>query len=232
MSRNVSLKTVINLAATKLGIDPGFLLPESELRAIVEYINTWAEEAWDEYPWPDLIEEHASVTLTDGAFDLYTDLGGNDPVYVGRQKPNAHNRGRYELPYRLVGSKVYVNPTDLTEVYVESRTAFVRYPSELYDAGASYTSGDTAYWASTGEGRVYDGSGWADIRFPAFLLQYVGWKAAAEAKRERGDLNAAQIDESRANAFLEKKIDDLEFVQGQRRRYRAATGESRRGVDA
>ncbi|MGE9271626.1 MAG: hypothetical protein ACQKBU_12545, partial [Verrucomicrobiales bacterium] len=217
-------KTVINLAATKLGIDPQFLLPESELRAIVEYINTWTEEAWDEYPWPDLIDQYEDVTLTDGALDIYDDLDGGSPIYIGRVKPTAHNRRRNELPYRIIGTKVVLDPVSVSTVYVEARSVFVRYPSEVYDPAAIYSAGDTAYWATTGEGRVYDGSGWSDIRFPKFLLQYVGWKAAAEAKRERGDLNAAQIDEARANAFLEKKVDDLEIVQGQRRRWRVDTG--------
>jgi len=226
------LKTVINLAATKLGMNPEFLLPESEMRAVVEYINTWGEEAYDEYPWPDLIVRATSVALTSGAFDKYTDIAGGSPIYVGRTEPTIHNRKRNELPYRIVGDKIYVNPTDVSTVYVEYREAFTRYPSDIYDSGAVYIAGDTAYWPSTGEGRSYDGAAWANIRFPAFLLQYVGWKAAAEAKRERGDLNAAQVDESRANAFLEKKIDDLEISQGQRRRWAVDTGERNLGVGA
>lgn len=231
MARNVPFREVINLAATKLGLDPAFVLPESERRAITEYINTWAEEAWEKYPWPDLIEEKEDVPLTNGGFDLSL-VDDGAVTYVGRRKPSTYNRSVQQLPFRLVGTKVYVNPTVLSNVYVEYRTAFVSYPSEVYDPTRPYTAGDKAYWADEGEAKIYDGATWSLIRFPAFLKVYVGFRAAAEAKREAGDLQGSGVDEGRANSYLEEKLDDLEIVQGQRRRYQAAYGDQRRGVDA
>ena len=62
---------------------------------------------------------------------------------------------------------------------------------------------------------------WGRIYFPAILSEYVKAAATAEALRETGQYEQAEIQRRDAVALLNQKIDKLELQSGQVRTYSA-----------
>jgi hypothetical protein len=89
-----------------------------------------------------------------------------------------------------------------------------------------------AYDPDDGEVKQFDGSNWTVVPMWDFAAEYIKGRASAAAKREMGALEAAELQDRKAQEKLDRKMDKLEMQQGQGRRYGVITPERAKGVNA
>tara|TARA_R100001163_G_scaffold11498_1_gene10505 strand:- start:313 stop:939 length:627 start_codon:yes stop_codon:yes gene_type:complete len=203
-------------------MDPEFNLPTNLASALNEYINTAARFAWDYYPWPDLM---VITTAEDNEFTIPGDVFGvyaKDPVTVGQTS-------QVRIPHRDVGASIIL-PNNYDKVWIEYRRPFIRYEGSDWSAG-TYQQNTKVYDASTGDyyialettsGTPNNSTDWGRIYMPAILSEYIKAAATAEALRETGQYEQAEVQRRDAVALLNQKIDKLELQSGQVRTYGVA----------
>jgi hypothetical protein len=128
--RSVTFQSVLDGAASRIGLDPTQTIQPSTASALTEYINTRTRFAWEAYKWPELsaIEKRQFRPTFDAAA---TYASGAEVFYLGNY-------------YRKTGTgAVGVVPTvTATWTVATSLTDFVR--SIDFDQTFTATSGSTA----------------------------------------------------------------------------------------
>jgi hypothetical protein len=128
--RSVTFQSVLDGAASRIGLDPTQTIQPSTASALTEYINTRTRFAWEAYKWPELsaIEKRQFRPTFDAAATYAT---GAEVFYLGNY-------------YRKTGSgAVGVLPTvTATWTVATSLTDFVR--SIDFDQTFTAASGSTA----------------------------------------------------------------------------------------
>ena len=128
--RSVTFQSVLDGAASRIGLDPTQTIQPSTASALTEYINTRTRFAWEAYKWPELsaIEKRQFRPTFDAAA---TYASGAEVFYLGNY-------------YRKTGSgAVGVLPTvTATWTVATSLTDFVR--SIDFDQTFTAASGSTA----------------------------------------------------------------------------------------
>lgn len=128
--RTVTFQSVLDGAASRIGLDPTQTIQPSTASALTEYINTRTRFAWEAYKWPELsaIEKRQFRPTFDAAA---TYASGAEVFYLGNY-------------YRKTGTgAVGVVPTvTATWTVATSLTDFVR--SIDFDQAFTATSGSTA----------------------------------------------------------------------------------------
>jgi hypothetical protein len=128
--RSVTFQSVLDGAASRIGLDPTQTIQPSTASALTEYINTRTRFAWEAYKWPELsaIEKRQFRPTFDAAA---TYASGAEVFYLGNY-------------YRKTGTgAVGVLPTvTATWTVATSLTDFVR--SIDFDQTFTATSGSTA----------------------------------------------------------------------------------------
>jgi hypothetical protein len=128
--RSVTFQSVLDGAASRIGLDPTQTIQPSTASALTEYINTRTRFAWEAYKWPELsaIEKRQFRPTFDAAATYAT---GAEVFYLGNY-------------YRKTGTgAVGVLPTvTATWTVATSLTDFVR--SIDFDQAFTATSGSTA----------------------------------------------------------------------------------------
>lgn len=221
LRETVTYKSILHGIVYRMRMDPEFNLPVNLSNALNEYINTAARFAWDYYPWPDLMVitkiEDGDLTVPGDVFGVYA----KDPTLV-----NSTSQAR--IPHRDVGAGIIL-PKKYSKVWIEYRRPFIRYEGNTWAAG-SYTQNTKVYHEDTGDyymaleattGTPSASTDWGRIYFPAILSEYVKAAATAEALRETGQYEQAEIQRRDAVALLNQKIDKLELQSGQVRTYSA-----------
>ena len=221
LRETVSYQSVLHGIVYRLRMDPEANLPVNLANALNEYINTAARTAWDHYPWPDL------RGIVEADTDDFTIPGDILAIYA-KDPTLVNTTSQVEIGFRDVGAGIVLAKT-YDKVWVEYRRPFLRYEGATWAAG-SYTQNTKVYYAVDGNYYIAlentsavpgASTDWGQIPFPAVIAEYTKAAATAEALRELGRYEQAELQKRDAAAMLNNKVDKLEGQSGQTRTYSA-----------
>lgn len=238
--RTVTVRSVLNGVAARMGIDISQTIPSHTVTAYLEYINSRLAEVWERYPWPEwtLIEQR-EYRATYAAGTAY--VAGDEVFYEGAY-------------YRATGSTTGNLPTDtgywegadgdmvrtialdqdgeteISEVIgVYGSDPRVNRSAREYDFevtadGVLVMGGPAQPWVEFCKAApVFTVSDLDSGVFPKVLAGAVKLLAAAEAQREDGQFEKAGVLETAGLVKVDEEIDKIEMKQGQLRRWGALT---------
>jgi hypothetical protein len=239
--RTVTLQSVIDGAAVRLGLDVTQTMLAHTLAAIVEYVNSRLREAQERAVWPEFVRTERRQYRADWA--VVTHYVPGDEVYYPAT-------GFY---YRAVDLGTGNLPTD-TDFWEESPSDFLRSIDfsqvgetaigevlGVYGADPRLRRGAPEFEYFLEEDSVVVPLGvarpWvvfcvrptvyttADVAadFPHVFAEFCKYGAAADMQREDGQFDKAGAFEGLASAALDRELDKIELKQGQQRRFAALT---------
>ncbi len=160
-----------------------------------------------------------------------------EPLKAFRSNP-ATAKGACGIPFTRTVNGVQFATWCPPVIWLKFRLPAPRFSSVYYVAGATYKAGDVRFWRDTGDcyqaasagalGEPETDAAWVIQPVPEFLEDYAVHAAYADALREDGQIDKANVEEARANGMLDDEKDQLQIQQGQTRRYKVRLGGYRR----
>tara|TARA_Y100000593_G_scaffold33336_1_gene65581 strand:- start:5958 stop:6596 length:639 start_codon:yes stop_codon:yes gene_type:complete len=119
-----SLQLLVNQVAGKLGIKPADLLEEEKV-GIIDGINLGITTAWDQYPWPEILETYEGnvIESADGDYTSILDNSNAEMLTIEGvySKHPGSNPTSSPITYNQYGDRLYLLDSGLPS------TVFIQY---------------------------------------------------------------------------------------------------------
>lgn len=205
------------------GIDPSRPGPHDSL-TIRSFINTALREAWEYYPWPDLMAVTSTLVSN---IDNYAEY---DLFSISKYDPRDK---RYYDPYTFSvdsdGINILPDLAATATVYLRYRLLFYPFSGSAYSASSTYAVNDMAYDATTGDyyrslansnigNSLTDTAWWDRRRIPAFLFEFTKTMVLADLREAEGQDAKAPVLRAQAGRLMTLEIDKWERQKNQQLR--------------
>jgi hypothetical protein len=205
---------VMYAVAYKMGLDPTLDLPTDLARAYVSFINAWVRRLYPNFDWPEwtLIEQRTpdASHYVDFAQAGKNVIGQVMKVYL--VDPSTV-QAISDIPFKLNASGIHVGFNHGTNVWIKYIKAAPAYTWAPYSSTATYAKDGLTYDptsgncylslqnANTGQA-LSNATWWALVPFPLDLVELVVGGAYADALREDGQTEKANVQEQAVLAEL------------------------------
>jgi len=235
--RTVSLESVVEGAAVRMGMDVTQTMLGHTQAAIVEYVNGRLREMQEAYPWVDFVEyeqrQYAAdwavgTTYAEGDYVLHEDVyyealqAGTGNAVTDADYWKVADGMVQRIAYEQAGETAIGEVIGVYGTDPRLANGATEYDYLLDGDGVIVPKGPVKPWvvfttrpATYAVGDITTGT------VPYVCAEFIKAGVAADMLREDGQFEKAMVFESKAAGILEAEITNVEIKQGQQRSWSA-----------